>query len=60
MMIICIFAYRELAASGELISAQHLAQESGYHSYSTFSTAFKRRMNKSVTAWMHETARNHD
>jgi len=38
----------------EPIVAQQLAQESGYHSYSTFSTAFKRRMDKSVTAWMRE------
>ena len=34
--------------------AQQLAQESGYHSYSTFSTAFKQRMHKSVTAWMRD------
>ena len=32
----------------------YLAQKSGYHSYSTFSTAFKQRMHKSVTAWMRE------
>ena len=29
-------------------------QESGYHSYSTFSAAFKQRMHKSVAAWMRE------
>ena len=46
--------YRELAATHEPIVAQKLAQESGYHSYSTFSTAFKQRMQKSVTAWMRE------
>ena len=46
--------YRESAASEKPLSAQHLAQESGYHSYSTFSAAFKRRMHKSVTAWIHE------
>ena len=46
--------YRELAASEKPLSAQQLAQESGYHSYSTFSAAFKRRMHKSVTAWMSE------
>ncbi len=46
--------YRELAAAHEPIVAQQLAQESGYHSYSTFSTAFKQRMHKSVAAWMHE------
>ena len=49
-----IARYRELVAAREPIVAQQLAYESGYHSYSTFSTAFKRRMNKSVTAWMHE------
>ena len=46
--------YRELAAAHEPIVAQQLAQESGYHSYSTFSTAFKQRMHKSVAAWMRE------
>ena len=51
-----IARYRELAAAQEPIVAQQLARESGYHSYSTFSTAFKRRMHKSVTAWMHEEA----
>ena len=49
-----IARYRELAAAQEPIVAQQLAQESGYHSYSTFSAAFKRRMHKSVTAWMYE------
>ena len=49
-----IARYRELAAAQKPIVAQQLAQESGYHSYSTFSTAFKRRMDKSVTAWMRE------
>ena len=48
--------YRELAAAHEPIVAQKLAQESGYHSYSTFSTAFKQRMQKSVAAWMREEA----
>lgn len=46
--------YRELAAAHEPIVAQQLAQESGYHSYSTFSTAFKQRMGQSVAAWMRE------
>ena len=46
--------YRELAAAHEPIVAQKLAQESGYHSYSTFSAAFKQRMHKSVAAWMRE------
>ena len=47
-----IARYRELAAAHEPIVAQQLAQESGYHSYSTFSAAFKQRMHMSVTAWM--------
>ncbi|MBO4463888.1 MAG: helix-turn-helix domain-containing protein [Prevotella sp.] len=46
--------YRELAAAHEPIVAQQLAHECGYHSYSTFSTAFKQRMGQSVTAWMRE------
>ena len=49
-----IARYRELAAAQKPIVAQQLAQESGYHSYSTFSTAFKQRLHKSVTAWIHE------
>ena len=48
--------YRELSAAHEPVVAQQLAQESGYHSYSTFSTAFKQRMGQSVTAWMREEA----
>ena len=47
-----IARYRELAAAQEPIVAQQLAQESGYHSYSTFSAAFKQRIHMSVTAWM--------
>ena len=33
-------------------SVQQLAQESGFHSYRTFSDAFKRKTGLSVTAWM--------
>ncbi len=51
-----IARYRELAAAHKSIVAQQLARESGYNSYSTFSAAFKQRMHKSVTAWMHEEA----
>ena len=46
--------YRELAAAHKPIVAHHLARECGYHSYSTFSTAFKQRMHKSVSTWMRE------
>ena len=49
-----IARYRELAAAHEPIVAQKLAKECGYHSYSTFSTAFKQRMRKSVAAWIRE------
>ena len=51
-----IARYRELAAAHKPIVAQQLAQESGYHSYSTFSAAFKQRMHKNVTDWMREEA----
>lgn len=49
-----IARYRELAAAQKPIVAQQLAQESGYHSYSTFSSAFKQRLHKSVAAWIRE------
>ena len=49
-----ISRYQEVAATGQPIVAQQLANESGYHSYSTFSLAFKQRTGQSVTAWMHE------
>ena len=49
-----IARYRELAAAQKSIVAQQLAQESGYHSYSTFSSAFKQRLHKSVAAWIRE------
>ncbi len=44
--------YRETVASHRSVAAQQLAQESGFRSYSTFSSAFKLRMGQSVTAWM--------
>ena len=47
-----ISRYQEATAAGQPIVAQQLASESGYHSYSTFSLAFKQRMGRSVTAWM--------
>jgi len=46
--------YNETRSDSQPIGVQQLAQESGFHSYSTFSTAFKQRMNQSVFAWMHE------
>ena len=46
--------YQEAIASQRIFTAQQLAHESGYNSYSTFSLAFKQRMGHTVTAWMHE------
>ena len=45
--------YREAVAFRRSFTAQQLASESGYRSYSTFSLAFKQRTGQSVTAWMH-------
>ena len=47
--------YLEVTTAGESITAQQLASESGYSSYSTFSTAFKQRTGLSVTVWMRNT-----
>jgi AraC-like DNA-binding protein len=49
--------YRKATDAGQSITAQQLASNSGYRSYSTFSLAFKQRMGQSVTAWMRETAK---
>ena len=51
-----ISRYHEAVANQESFTAQQLAQESGYRSYSTFSNAFKQRMGQSAKAWMNETA----
>ena len=48
--------YREAVAAECPITAQHLAHDSGYRSYSTFSLAFKQRMGQTVTAWMRNPA----
>ena len=48
--------YQEALADQRIFTAQQLAFESGFHSYSTFSAAFKQKMGKTVTAWMHGTA----
>ena len=47
--------YREAIDTKQSATAQQLAIDSGYRSYSTFSLAFKQRMGQSVTAWMRET-----
>lgn len=44
--------YQEAVASGREITAQQLAFESGYRSYSTFSATFKQIMGTTATAWM--------
>ena len=51
-----ISLYQKAVASQQNFTAQQLAQECGYRSYSTFSTAFKLRMGQSVMAWMRDTA----
>ena len=47
-----ISLYHEAVAARRNFTANKLAKESGYRSYSTFSMAFKQRMGVSVTAWM--------
>ena len=49
--------YHEAVAAGHSFTAQKLAHDSGYQSYSTFSNAFKHRMGQTVTAWMREIAK---
>ena len=44
--------YRETDASQRSITAQQLAKESGYRSYSTFCSIIRRKTGMSVTAWM--------
>ena len=53
---ICHFVnlYREASASNRPFTTKQLAHDSGYHSYSTFSLAFKQRMGKNVTTWINE------
>jgi len=49
--------HRKTVATLRPFTAQQLAHESGYRSYSTFSLAFKQRMGQTVTAWMRNNAR---
>lgn len=44
--------YHEAVDAHRSFSAQQLAQESGFRSYTTFSSAFKRKTGQSVTVWM--------
>jgi AraC-like DNA-binding protein len=48
--------YREAVAAGQPFTVQLLSARSGYHSYSTFSLAFKQRMGQSVSAWIRQQA----
>ena len=48
--------YHEAVADQRIFTAQQLAFESGFRSYSTFSAAFKQNMGTTVTAWMRGTA----
>ena len=45
--------YEKAVAAGRDFTAQQLASESGYRSYSTFSNTFKQVMGTTVAAWMH-------
>ena len=45
--------YHDAVATQRDITAHQLASESGFHSYSTFSAAFKKSTGTTVTAWMH-------
>lgn len=49
---ICL--YQKAVAEKRTFTAQQLASESGYRSYSTFSAAFKQHSGKTVTAWMRD------
>lgn len=44
--------YHEAMSGHRIFTAQQLAHESGFHSYSTFSATFKQDMGTTVTAWM--------
>ena len=44
--------YQEAVAADRPFTAQQLAQESGFRSYSTFAAAFKQRMGQTVKIWM--------
>ena len=46
--------YSEVVAANRPFTAQQLAHESGYRSYSTFRLAFKQRMGQNVREWMCE------
>ena len=43
--------YHQATQDKRIFTAQQLAYESGFHSYSTFSSAFKQKTGQTVTAW---------
>ena len=47
-----ISLFREAAAASRHVTALELAQQCGYHSYSTFSTAFKQFVGLTPKAWL--------
>lgn len=47
-----VHLYHEAVGNQRIFTALQLAHESGFHSYSTFGTAFKQNMGKTVTEWM--------
>jgi AraC-like DNA-binding protein len=49
--------YRRATEEKLPMTAQQLANDSGYRSYSTFSLAFKQRMGQSVSVWMRDNAK---
>ncbi|MBR4736003.1 MAG: helix-turn-helix transcriptional regulator [Bacteroidales bacterium] len=48
--------YHEAVANNRIFTAQQLAFESGFHSYSTFSATFKQIIGMTVTQWIRSTA----
>lgn len=51
--------YLEAVEAKRHFTAQQLASESGYRSYSTFRLAFQQRMGQNVRAWMNDMAQNY-
>ena len=47
--------YHEAVATQQPVTAQQLSYQSGFHSYTTFSIAFKKIMGMNTTEWMRET-----
>ena len=46
--------YRMAASDKQSFTVKQMAEDSGYRNYATFSSAFKQRMGKNVTAWMQD------